>query len=49
MTAYIIKSVNTGKTIEGHDELSKEWAESKVETHNKLYPNDKWVLVPEEL
>lgn len=48
-TAYIIRSVKTGKLIEAHDELSNDWAQSKVETHNKLFPADKWVLNQEQL
>ena len=48
-TAYIIRSVNTGKMIEAHDELSREWGQQKVETHNKLYPADQWVMVEEVL
>ncbi len=44
-TAYIIRSKNTGKMIEAHDELSRESAEGKIATHNALYPNDQWVLV----
>jgi hypothetical protein len=48
-TFYIIRSVNTGKMIEAHDELSREWGQSKVETHNKLYPADQWVMTEEAL
>ena len=48
-TAYIIRSVNTGKSIEAHDELSREWGQQKVETHNKLYPADQWVMTEEQL
>lgn len=49
MTTYIIRSVNTGKMIECHDELSRAHAEGMVATHNKLYPSDQWVMVVEEL
>ena len=48
-TAYIIRSVNTGKMIEAHDELSREWGQQKVETHNRLYPSDQWVMKVEQL
>jgi hypothetical protein len=48
-TAYIIRSVNTGKTIEAHDELSLEWGQQKVETHNKLYPADQWKISEEAI
>lgn len=48
-TAYIIRSKNTGKMIEAHDELSLEWAEGKIATHNALYHNDQWVLEEEVL
>ena len=48
-TAYIIRSVNTGKLIEAHDELSREWGQQKVETHNRLYPSDQWVMTEEQL
>lgn len=49
MLAYIIRSVRTGSLIEAHDCLSLEWATTKVETHNKLYPNDQWKMVAEEV
>lgn len=48
-TAYIIRSVNTGKMIEAHDELSRKWGEGKVKTHNMLYPADQWVMTEEQL
>ena len=48
-TAYIIFSKNTGKMIEAHDELSREWGEGKVATHNALYPADQWVMVEEAM
>jgi hypothetical protein len=48
-TAYIIRSVNTGKMIEAHDELSREWGQQKVETHNKLHPADQWTISEETL
>ena len=48
-TAYIIRSVNTGKMIECHDELSRQWGESKVKTHNMLYPADQWMMKAEQL
>ena len=48
-TAYIIRSVKTGALIEAHDELSREWGQGKVDTHNKLYPADQWVMVEEVL
>lgn len=46
-TAYIIRNANTNKLIEAHDELSREWGEQKVATHNKLFPADQWVMVEE--
>lgn len=48
-TFYIIRSVNTGTLIEAHDELSREWGEGKVKTHNMLYPADQWVMTDEQL
>ena len=48
-TTYIIRSVRTGKMIECHDELSREWGEGKVNTHNMLYPADQWVMTVEQL
>ena len=48
-TTYIIRSVNTGSMIECHDELSREWGEGKVKTHNMLYPADQWVMTVEQL
>ena len=48
-TFYIIRNVNTGALIEAHDELSREWGQGKVDTHNSLYPADKWVMVEEVL
>lgn len=48
-TAYIIRSVNTGKMVEAHDELSRKWGEGKVKTHNMLYPADRWVMTEEQL
>lgn len=46
---YIIRSVNTGKLIEAHDDLSHAYALDRVKTHNKLYPADQWVLVEDVL
>ena len=46
-TAYIIRSVNTGKMIEAHDALSLEWAQKMVETHNILFPSNQWVMLEE--
>lgn len=48
-TFYIIRNVKTGALIEAHDELSKEWGQRKVETHNNLYPADQWVMKAEQL
>lgn len=48
-TAYIIRNATTGRLIEAHDELSREWGRQKVATHNKLYPADQWVMVEEVL
>jgi hypothetical protein len=48
-TAYIIRNAKTGQMIEAHDELSREWAESKVATHNALFPADQWVIAGEQL
>jgi hypothetical protein len=48
-TFYIIRNVNTGALIEAHDELSREWGESKVKTHNMLYSADQWVMTAEQL
>ena len=48
-TAYIIRDAQTGKSIEAHDELSREWGQQTVETHNKLYPADQWVMTEEQL
>lgn len=48
-TFYIIRNVNTGALIEAHDELSREWGEGKVKTHNMLYPADQWVMTEEQL
>lgn len=47
--AYIIRSVNTGKLIGAYEDLSHAYALGLVETHNKLYPHDRWVLVEEVL
>lgn len=47
MQAYMIREVNTGKLIEAHDELSKEWGADKVAMHNKLYPADQWKMIAE--
>lgn len=48
-TFYIIRNIRTGQMIEAHDELSREWGQGKVKTHNDLYPNDKWEMVEEVL
>lgn len=48
-TLYVIRSVKTGNLIEVHDELSREWAERKVTTHNTIFPNDQWVMKEEQL
>jgi len=45
---YVIRSVRTGKIIEAHDDLSREWGQAKVNTHNNLYPQDLWVMVEED-
>lgn len=47
MQAYIIRSVNTNKMIEAHDDASKVHAERMVKVHNNLYPHDKWYLSTE--
>lgn len=48
-TFYIIRNAKTNALIEAHDELSREWGQRKVETHNSLYPADQWVMVQEVL
>lgn len=48
-TFYIIRNVKTGALIEAHDELSREWAQRKVDTHNSLYPADQWAMTEEQL
>lgn len=48
-TTYVIRSVKTGKMIEAHDEISREWGEQKVSVHNRLYPADQWVMVAEQI
>jgi hypothetical protein len=46
---YIIRSRATNKMIEAHDSLSLAWAQSKVETHNWLYPYDQWFISEEQI
>lgn len=48
-TFYIIRNVKTGALIEAHDELSREWGQRKVDTHNNLYPADQWAMTEEQL
>ncbi len=48
-TAYLIQSEVTGETIEAHDIISLEWATQKVETHNKLFKFDHWIIVEVQL
>lgn len=48
-TFHIIRSAKTGRLIEAHDALSLEYGQQQVETHNKLYPTDPWVMVEEVL
>jgi len=49
MLTYIIRNVRTNAMIECHDHISLEFATSKVEIHNKLWPYDQWKLVAEEV